>query len=130
MRKNRGFTLIELLVVISIIALLIGLLLPALSKAQQNTKETKDMAQIKQVHSGMLIFANSDKKGSLPIPGIVDRKGTTQGVGQEATQANNTRCLYSLMIAKEFSTPISCPVQPKPIQLLWKWASLELQPTT
>ena len=117
MRKNRGFTLIELLVVISIIALLIGLLLPALSKAQQNAKETKDMAQIKQVHSGMLIFANSDKKGSLPIPGIVDRKGTTQGVGEEATQANNTRCLYSLMIAKEFFNPdlVAGPTETNPV---------------
>ena len=117
MRKNRAFTLIELLVVISIIALLIGLLLPALSKAQQNAKETKDMAQIKQVHSGMLIYANTDSKGSLPIPGKVDRIGTKQGMGDEATQANNTRNLYSLMIAKEFFNPdlLSGPTETNPV---------------
>ncbi|MCE9619420.1 MAG: prepilin-type N-terminal cleavage/methylation domain-containing protein [Planctomycetes bacterium] len=105
MRKNRGFTLIELLVVISIIALLIGLLLPALSKAQQNARETKDRAQIKQIHAGMLIAANSDKKGSLPVPGMIDRQGSEQGVGEEAYGANTTRNLYSCMIAKEYFNP-------------------------
>jgi len=105
MRKNKAFTLIELLVVISIIALLIGLLLPALAKANQSARETKDRAQMKQVHQGMLTFANSDKNGSLPIPGKIDRKGTTQGVGEVASQSNTTRSLYSCMIAKEFFTP-------------------------
>jgi prepilin-type N-terminal cleavage/methylation domain-containing protein len=126
MRNNRGFTLIELLVVISIIALLIGLLLPALSKAQQNARETKDRAQIKQIHQAMLVSANSDKRGSLPIPGLVDRSNTNgiqngigpqQGIGDEGYGANNTRCLYSLMIAREYFNPDICygPTETNPL---------------
>ena len=50
----RGFTLVELLVVVAIIALLIGLLLPALSKAQRSAKTLQDSANISQIHKGFI----------------------------------------------------------------------------
>ncbi len=55
-----GFTLIELLVVISIIAILISILLPALSAAREKGRETQCRATLQQFGAGFMAYANSN----------------------------------------------------------------------
>ena len=63
--REPGFTLVELLVVIGIIAILISVLMPALTRARATANLVKCQSNFRQIHSAVSFYVN-ENKGLLP----------------------------------------------------------------
>ena len=81
---HNAFTLVELLVVIGIIAVLIGVLLPALNKAHASANLTVCMSNLRTIGQTIQMYTGA-YKGSLPY-GYWDGTPPGQGANQNASE--------------------------------------------
>ena len=72
--RPAAFTLVELLVVIGVIAVLVGILLPALAAARRSAYSVKCLNTLRQVATGAMIHANQHK-GFYPLAGHLQTPG-------------------------------------------------------
>ena len=113
--RGKGFTLIELLVVVSVLGLLAGLALPAISGGLKKAREGRCMSNLKQLGIAWLRFAN-DNEGRLPSigwknvtasspnPGIREYVGLPSTLGGDPWQRETCFTCPVLQADKKTST--------------------------
>lgn len=106
-----GFTLVELLVVIGIIALLIGILLPALSRAKDQAATVKCLSNLRQLGQAQQLYAADNQGRTVPAGYLIIPQPNGNGNTEEnyATIYVNAGYLKAPAVANLTDNPSSSP---------------------
>ena len=123
MKKQRNFTLIELLVVISIIAILAGMLLPALNKARMSASGSSCLSNLNQIKLMVVQYA-MDCKGYYPMAELAPQWGDSNGwTNQLRLVAKAQKKLFKCPAEKDrdFSYALNCRQLYVKYGAYWPW---------
>jgi len=113
-RGNRGaFTLIELLVVVAVIALLISILMPALSNAREQARAAKCLAHLRTLGQGLSIYA-SEYRDVLPpgrLPKIDECNAYADMFGRRKYRPTFTAMMSPAVGVPPFEDPMPCDIE-------------------
>jgi|SRR5579871_6361457 len=102
--RNRGFSFVELLIIIAIIAIIAGLLLPALARGKSKSIQVQCMNNLRQVGIGFRLWSD-DNNDMYPM-----RVPAEKGGAKEAVAKGDVFRVFQCM-SNELSTPkiLVCP---------------------
>ena len=129
MIRKRGFTLIELLVVIAIIALLVSILMPALSKAREVAKGSVCQSNLRNIYPGLHLYMNDHDgtvtgwfgHGDQTVPGPLEPGQTCwslelyRTMGGSSARWTDTRAIWDSRTTTDWQKSMPIVMCPKDV---------------